>query len=657
MKTQRNHKVMSRRPTSSTENLITTLYENDVLSGRGTGPNEYSGNRRFRDVVDDYRNEYAAADSHEEKRKVAERVVDEIGRSNGRFLTRVDKADSFVIEDGVWKEMDRDAAVEKCKQALRQKRTKKAKAKGHNLHNETSATSADPVAAGVISSSNVTSLSFGYPAVMPFAYPSVLMLPLELGSGMAPNVAARLMLYQSGGPLHPASGYSRGMMSPETYSPSSGIQKFTPRIFGTIPPETRSTVRRRATPPFYTESNCLQHSSQDTLPIPDNLQLEPVLDTVSSTSNTRVTNKPLRNDESTDQEQAVAVLPPPENSLWEEDSFQWASNDEVSNFLIASLGWDANHPRFTEEEFQQELDSRTDIEKASILADLFGKFCSIKEPQNKKPKKDLSQESLAFLIRQTRGEIERIPNDKKLALLEAEQKARTDEFSDERLLQFLRCEGMHPKLAAERLANYWAARVELFGPDKCFLRLTLSEALRDDVAALRSGVYALLPQLDLSGRPLLYMNPSRNNGIGFTAESLLRAIWYTVEVAATHCKCGQFVFISNHEGSTVWDYDRKLFTKLPYYEKSCFPIKAAASHACCAPSAIIRTIGSILSALLDSRSRARIVFHDNKDELIERLSEYGIEKEMLPVELGGTIDLDANGWISQRRSVEMEWID
>ena len=94
-----------------------------------------------------------------------------------------------------------------------------------------------------------------------------------------------------------------------------------------------------------------------------------------------------------------------------------------------------------------------------------------------------------------------------------------------------------------------------------------------------------------------------------------------------------------------------------YYEKSCFPIRAAASHACCAPSAIVRTIGQILLALLDSRGRARIVFHDNKDELIERFSEYGIEKEMLPVELGGTIDLDANGWISQRRSVEMEGID
>lgn len=120
---------MPRRPTSSTENLITTLYENDVLSGRGTGPNEYSGNRRFRDVVDDYRNEYAAADSNEEKRKVAERVVDEIGRSNGRFLTRVDKADSFFIEDGVWKEMDRDAAVEKCKQARRQNGLKKQRRK------------------------------------------------------------------------------------------------------------------------------------------------------------------------------------------------------------------------------------------------------------------------------------------------------------------------------------------------------------------------------------------------------------------------------------------------------------------------------------------------------------------------------------------------
>jgi predicted transposase YdaD len=43
-------------------------------------------------------------------------------------------------------------------------------------------------------------------------------------------------------------------------------------------------------------------------------------------------------------------------------------------------------------------------------------------------------------------ELERIPQDKKQALMEAQQKANADEFNNNRLERLLRCEGMNTKV-------------------------------------------------------------------------------------------------------------------------------------------------------------------------------------------------------------------
>lgn len=47
-------------------NRVEILNPNDVLMGRG-GPNKYSGNLRFRDLVEERRAEYQAIDSYKEK--------------------------------------------------------------------------------------------------------------------------------------------------------------------------------------------------------------------------------------------------------------------------------------------------------------------------------------------------------------------------------------------------------------------------------------------------------------------------------------------------------------------------------------------------------------------------------------------------------------
>jgi hypothetical protein len=67
--------------------------------------------------------------------------------------------------------------------------------------------------------------------------------------------------------------------------------------------------------------------------------------------------------------------------------------------------------------------------------------------------------TVSFLLKQMRIEIERIPQEKKQALLEAQQKSRAEEFSDGRLEQFLRFEGMNPKVSIDLVRAYINQRV------------------------------------------------------------------------------------------------------------------------------------------------------------------------------------------------------
>ena len=78
------------------------------------------------------------------------------------------------------------------------------------------------------------------------------------------------------------------------------------------------------------------------------------------------------------------------------------------------------------------------------------------------------------------------------------------------------------QLGAQRFVNYWESRREVFGPEKFLMRMTLSEALRDDLDAIESGVLCLLPHLDSSGRQLVFFEPHRRSGELYSSESLVR---------------------------------------------------------------------------------------------------------------------------------------
>lgn len=96
-----------------------TLNPNDVLCGRGSGPNDYSGNINFRALVLERRDEYLSTSNRASKAKIAKEIVGHVHhlKPPGRFLEQQGK---------VWSVVSEEKALEKAKQALRQNRHRRS---------------------------------------------------------------------------------------------------------------------------------------------------------------------------------------------------------------------------------------------------------------------------------------------------------------------------------------------------------------------------------------------------------------------------------------------------------------------------------------------------------------------------------------------------
>jgi len=93
---------------------ITVLNENDVLLGRGKGVNDYVGNRKFRDLIKDHRQEYLGS-TRGDKTHIARHIVEAVKQltPQGRFLKKVPNTRYWVV-------VEKQVALEKTSQALRE---------------------------------------------------------------------------------------------------------------------------------------------------------------------------------------------------------------------------------------------------------------------------------------------------------------------------------------------------------------------------------------------------------------------------------------------------------------------------------------------------------------------------------------------------------
>jgi hypothetical protein len=109
------------------------------------------------------------------------------------------------------------------------------------------------------------------------------------------------------------------------------------------------------------------------------------------------------------------------------------------------------------------------------------------------------------------------------------------------------------------------------------------------------------------------------------------------------------------KNATIWDHDSYFARKMSYYSHHAWPIKSMPTHVCCPELAPLRFVKPIALALLDRSHRSRLVLHNTTEsEILEVLSRYGLEKTMLPTQMGGTVELNLEEWVANRRAVEME---
>jgi len=208
------------------------------------------------------------------------------------------------------------------------------------------------------------------------------------------------------------------------------------------------------------------------------------------------------------------------------------------------------------------------------------------------------------------------------------------------------------QLAALRLTKYWDKRIDIFGPEKAFLPLTLDKALRDDSVALRIGLVRLVGTKDPFGHCVVYFDPALQDKSKYERKSMARVLWYymhTVLEDERFQKKG-IVLIANSKNEKLNQFDPPLARMLTNSIRGCIPVRVAGIHMCHPPT-FFSLIFPILKLFMGEKLRKRVNIHSGSDQhVLKRLaSPYGLTKDVLPTDLGGDVLLDNDSWLQARK--------
>ena len=109
----------------------------------------------------------------------------------------------------------------------------------------------------------------------------------------------------------------------------------------------------------------------------------------------------------------------------------------------------------------------------------------------------------------------------------------------------------------------------------------------------------------------------------------------------------------------MWDFDRRLYEQIIYFDQNCWPVKRIATHICCTHQIFVKNINFILNGMTNKDVWVHRLVHDvPKSQLLDGFFFYyvGIQKDTLPTEMGGTILFDQLRWIASQRAEELKEI-
>lgn len=447
------------------------LNSNDVLFGRGTAANSYIGNKKFRDIVETRKEEYNATSNHKLKNGIAKEVFEQVRNTGGRFMKQVemDRKVENIVKDCDWVEATPAAALEKCKQSLRQHEKKSGKQEESRHTNNVK----KKRNRATTNATSIKSIEHPSPAAArPTAVAS--MSPPSIMGSLDSCADPRLLLFRDS-PIRYSQQQLQPMAVPQHMLVTSSFHQFGHNnsyqdpAFAMAQPVASAVTSRLTFQDFCDSMDAAEAAARQghlpdnaryaqlrrpetpSLPLPESgaFKVDQSNEGGSASESSRSLDTPsLRlltkgGGLKTDKSESLAEL---KQEYTSERSSQSTLDEDVSTFLLSALE-EQNQPRLTAKELEAEWANMSDDEKAAALTDVFGMMCDYNtQHKDKKSRRDLDPKSIAFLVKQVRLEIERIPDSEKSALLEAQLYANAEEFSDGRLLHFLRCDSMHSKV-------------------------------------------------------------------------------------------------------------------------------------------------------------------------------------------------------------------
>jgi hypothetical protein len=409
---------------NSSGDLITSLNDNDVILGRGAGPSQFVGNLRFQSRIEKRQEEYLLITAHRHKRKaaIARDIVDQTHALGGRFVKPVGSGEVS------YEEVADAKAIEKCKQSFRDCRRKQ----GPLDENDFRGNSGEK-GVGDNMMPLVPSLFFG--SMEPPCVEDVHQMLFQSAAFALPQQTTTAQLVATN--FVNTSHFNRTIQNrngarilPDAYPPSDS----TSRVLLQDTYCSMNTSAANVYRPY------LANNARFSRPGYRMMQQQQAVASAETGGNKRHLGTGEEGVDELDRGNTMVASRPSATNKDVSDL-----EDDLSDFVLTLLEA-RDRPVITEEQVELERAAMTDEEKIETLTDLFGRKCVVGTPKSKKARKDLDKNSIAFLVKQMRLELERIPKDRKRALLEAQAKCRADEFSDARLERFLRCEGMNVKV-------------------------------------------------------------------------------------------------------------------------------------------------------------------------------------------------------------------
>lgn len=301
-------------------------------------------------------------------------------------------------------------------------------------------------------------------------------------------------------------------------------------------------------------------------------------------------------------------------------------------------------PMFTKEQEDSERTTATEEEKEAASKDIYGDE-TIDETASM-----VSDAALALFMQ----EMEAIPDDEKKGYLLALERCPLIIEQESDPVRFLRTEDYDAQRAAIRLAKYWEARIDLFGEERAFLRMTLDGAMAADAHCFQElgDANHQLPR-DERGRAVYFTDKCRSTNERLSKTEQLRIFWYQVHVELEDASIQRagFIMVANARMTKLSHFNRGYTRAQFQHIREALPLKVRALHGCHVPSFVSQFILPALKLVVGKDLRLRMNVHVSSS-LPRALLKYGLREEHLPPSIGGTHHFNVDEWIERRRELE-----